>query len=189
MAVDTDAIRRSIDFGETYADEIELRPMHHADYRMPIGQPVKTLLYEMKYRAGKPSGFHFNNGTFVDPKNSSFFGAVLPDQRAILNSPSVISIQSGDIIDVIVNNIDYSAHPFHLHGHRAWVVAIGATNGSYLHLSNVSNVQYNWRDPIYRDTYTVNPYSHIVFRFKADNPGIWLMNRSMRSNDNEQISP
>ncbi|CAF4451949.1 unnamed protein product, partial [Adineta steineri] len=29
--------------------------------------------------------------------------------------------------------------------------------------------------PIYRDTFTVNPYSYLVFRFKANNPGIWML--------------
>ncbi|CAF0815586.1 unnamed protein product [Adineta steineri] len=31
------------------------------------------------------------------------------------------------------------------------------------------------KNPIYRDTFTINPYSYVIVRFKADNLGIWML--------------
>lgn len=38
-----------------------------------------------------------------------------------------------------------------------------------------SATTWNLEAPMRRDTFTVPQQSHVVFRFKADNPGVWIL--------------
>lgn len=38
-----------------------------------------------------------------------------------------------------------------------------------------STTTWNLENPMRRDTFTVQEQSHVVFRFKADNPGLWIV--------------
>lgn len=38
-----------------------------------------------------------------------------------------------------------------------------------------SATTWNLDNPMRRDTFTVPEESHVVFRFKADNPGMWIL--------------
>ncbi|KAG0417874.1 Iron transport multicopper oxidase fio1, partial [Dictyocoela muelleri] len=60
-------------------------------------------------------------------------------------------------------------------GHHVWVLAQGETNQLYFNQTTFKQIIYNEKNPVYRDTFTVNPFSYLVFRFKANNPGIWMM--------------
>ncbi|XP_065067142.1 uncharacterized protein LOC135692771 isoform X2 [Rhopilema esculentum] len=109
--------------------------------------------------------------------------------NSLNESRGYYTISQGDVIEIIIQN--YPAcnkvceqHPWHLHGHKFWVVGMG--NG----LWNGSDAQLASLDPvnaIYRDTTTVLPDSVKPFggqaeqggcgwtavRFVADNPGVW----------------
>ena len=98
----------------------------------------------------------------------------------------IVRIEEGEVIDVVVQNNpgnsfsgDYrpngasrnstEQHPFHLHGHHFWVLGSGA--GVY----NASGDQsaLNLVDPPLRDTATLPKAGWLVFRFLANNPGVW----------------
>jgi L-ascorbate oxidase len=67
-------------------------------------------------------------------------------------------------------------HPFHLHGHRFWVVGTG--NGTW---DESKVAEYNLADPVYRDTATVfsdgaataDTAGWVALRFVTENPGAW----------------
>ena len=61
------------------------------------------------------------------------------------------------------------AHPMHLHGHDAFVLAQG--NGTY----SPATVKLNFDNPPRRDTATLAAGGYLVLAFKTDNPGSWLM--------------
>mmetsp|Transcript_37681 Transcript_37681/g.83915 ORF Transcript_37681/g.83915 Transcript_37681/m.83915 type:complete len:698 (-) Transcript_37681:961-3054(-) len=95
----------------------------------------------------------------------------------------IAEIKSGDIVDVIINNRPYNEggasdsdrrvgmeqHPIHLHGHKFWVLGVGA--GVYN--ASVHEPLLNRFNPILRDTITLPRASWAVIRFIANNPGIW----------------
>eukprot|EP01126_Amoeba_proteus_P012041 TRINITY_DN14940_c0_g1_i2.p1 TRINITY_DN14940_c0_g1~~TRINITY_DN14940_c0_g1_i2.p1 ORF type:complete len:197 (-),score=43.66 TRINITY_DN14940_c0_g1_i2:82-672(-) len=58
-------------------------------------------------------------------------------------------------------------HPFHLHGHTMWILGSGLN-------SNVSK-KLNLRNPIVRDSFTLQKDGWVHVRFVANNPGVWLM--------------
>ncbi|CAN6673298.1 hypothetical protein TRVA0_048S00606 [Trichomonascus vanleenenianus] len=77
-------------------------------------------------------------------------------------------MQEGQVIDFLINNYDDGGHPFHLHGHKFWVLAWGS--GYY----EPGKTEINVDNPIYRDTVQVKGFGWALVRFVADNPGIWL---------------
>lgn len=90
--------------------------------------------------------------------------------------------QQPETIDIILNNLDDGAHPFHLHGHTFFIMASGA--GRYMdpeiaskfhmdptiyQLGGVGEVG----APMRRDTVLLPAFSFVVLRFRTDNPGLW----------------
>ncbi|KAM0786984.1 hypothetical protein ACM66B_002402 [Microbotryomycetes sp. NB124-2] len=81
-------------------------------------------------------------------------------------SQLIVDVPQIEVVDLIVNNLDDGDHPFHLHGHKFWIVGQGA--GRYQ-----SQQQWTTTNPMRRDTVLIPAYSWMVLRFKADNPGVW----------------
>ncbi|CAG8510854.1 7430_t:CDS:2, partial [Dentiscutata heterogama] len=84
--------------------------------------------------------------------------------------------QPGQVIDVIVYNVNNKEHPFHMHGHKFWVLGTFKYNftdtvpdPATLPLKNKAM---NLVNPIKRDTTTLIS-GWIVIRFVIDNPGVW----------------
>ena len=85
-------------------------------------------------------------------------------------------------IDIIINNLDDGAHPFHLHGHSFYILASHRSENGWGSFSPYINKGtsaikplLNLRDPVRKDTVSVPRRGYIVIRFRADNEGIWMM--------------
>ncbi|KAJ4416463.1 hypothetical protein N0V82_006728 [Gnomoniopsis sp. IMI 355080] len=87
------------------------------------------------------------------------------DQQVLLVPEGSGSVQ------VALNSLDVMEHPFHMHGHTVQIVGWGP--GRYMPGSSATT----WKldNPMRRDTFTVPEQSHVVFRFRADNPGMWIL--------------
>lgn len=77
----------------------------------------------------------------------------------------LVTEDSIQVLDVRVDNLDDGDHPFHLHGHRPWIMGTGA--GRY------TGQELNATSPLRRDTILIPAYSWVVLRFITDNPGVW----------------
>lgn len=85
-------------------------------------------------------------------------------------SPNIFILTDIRRVEVVVNNNDGGAHPWHMHGHQFQVIYRGATNTPLWDGSQpVSSV------PVRRDVIMVNALSSVVWRFQANNPGVFLM--------------
>lgn len=88
-------------------------------------------------------------------------------------------------IDIVVNNLDDGAHPFHFHGNPFYVLAsygIGKDSGwgSYNPFEDEKpGSPLNYIDPVRRDTVVVPRHGHVVLRFIADSPGMWFFHCHM----------
>ncbi|CAH0406363.1 unnamed protein product [Chilo suppressalis] len=74
-----------------------------------------------------------------------------------------------------------SDHIFHLHGYSFFVVGIKAFNSSKT-LDDIKRMDEegtlfnrNLIDPILKDTIVIPKFAAVALRFKADNPGYWMM--------------
>jgi iron transport multicopper oxidase len=174
---DNDAmvIQQSILDARQYSDEPGIVPMNTSENRVPTNGTIRTFLYNSMHQGTNPGGFYFNNLTFTQGDNSTLLAAVLNGNSAEIDAQPGNRIEADEIIDVIINNINFDPHPFHLHGHPAWLIAAGQSDDGYYNESTRSQIVYDTTNATYRDTYTINPNSYFVFRFKANNPGVWMM--------------
>ncbi|QOU22891.1 hypothetical protein BRETT_003078 [Brettanomyces bruxellensis] len=78
----------------------------------------------------------------------------------------------GQIVDFVINNYDDGPHPFHLHGHKMWVIDI-SPKGTFSDDMYDDKSNFNLQHPVLRDTVTIGPFGYAVLRFKVDNPGVW----------------
>lgn len=130
----------------------------------------------------------FNNISYVAPKVPTLVTALTAGKLA--TEPWVYGdninahvLQYGEVVELVVNNYDDGRHPFHLHGHNFQIVqksqAFDNDNGDDV---ADNTVPYNESSPLMpfpdvpmiRDTIVLEPNGHIVLRFKADNPGVWI---------------
>ncbi|QUC17819.1 uncharacterized protein UV8b_02060 [Ustilaginoidea virens] len=81
-------------------------------------------------------------------------------------------------LDISINNFDDGAHPFHLHGHKFFVMAQGRSGypPTAANLDQHMKEHGGWPDnPLRRDTVTVEPYAWAIVRVVLDNPGLWAL--------------
>ncbi|TVY24202.1 Oxidoreductase [Lachnellula hyalina] len=145
------------------------------------------LLYTKTQKLAKlsnhPTGFI--NRTSWAPQTSPPFPLLsLPRNQWDANQlvpwiPS--SAESPSWVEIIVNNLDDGAHPFHLHGNDFYVLASHRSEhgwGSYspYETSGSSSIKpvLNLVNPVKKDTVSVPRRGYVVLRFRADNPGIWM---------------
>jgi len=110
-------------------------------------QPLKgtTTLLQVQHN---PSGY------------APLGGGVGAGDQVLLTEDSI------QVVDLIVNNLDNGDHPFHMHGHRPWIMGSGTGNNTEQALNNVPS-------PLRRDTVLIPANSWLVLRFITDNPGLW----------------
>lgn len=120
----------------------------------------------------------FNNVTHVFPKVPSLYTALSAGKLAA--NPAVYGVNSiptvldrGEVVEIIVNNNDRGRHPFHLHGHN-FQIALRAPDGAGPFDPAAVTADSFTAVPPRRDTVLVLPNSHVVLRYRADNPGVWL---------------
>lgn len=82
---------------------------------------------------------------------------------------------------VMFNQGGETDHIFHLHGYSFYVVGLKVLNSSFTKESVIKMNEEdklfskNLIDPIIKDTIVVPKYGVVALRFKADNPGYWIM--------------
>lgn len=87
----------------------------------------------------------------------------------------VLETSGSRTIDLAINNFDDGSHPFHLHGHKFYVLVQSkggyppseADLPAYLEKHNALD------NPVRRDTVTVEGYGWAILRVVLDNPGLW----------------
>lgn len=134
---------------------------------------------------GKNYAF-FNNMSYVEPKVPTLYTVLsAPDDETASNetiygtNTNTYVVEHDDIVQLVINNFDGGSHPFHLHGHafqvlvRAPSINGGETEDDY-NPWNPKKPHKFAKHPLRRDVVRVEPYSHAVLRWKADNPGVWI---------------
>ncbi|RDI78638.1 putative urea active transporter 1 [Venturia inaequalis] len=117
-----------------------------------------------------------NGKTYLKQKVPSLFTAMTAPQNLKQNpiiygeNSNSFAIKFGETVEIVINNQTPTGHPWHLHGHDFQVVARGGpgSQGTY-DPKNADPL------PMKRDVAGVPSTGFVVFRFKADNPGIQLI--------------
>lgn len=133
----------------------------------------------------KPLG-HFNHTTW-QPQQTPLLALNRAEWNEHQLVPFVASDQSKPaVVTIVLNNLDDGAHPLHLHGNSFYVLsshkAEGRTGwGSYNPFDPDEEPPegLDLKAPKLKDTVAVPRRGHVVLRFLADNPGLWMMHCHM----------
>ncbi|KAL5358001.1 multicopper oxidase-domain-containing protein [Aspergillus floccosus] len=157
---------------------------------------VYTKIQKLSIRHNVPYGF-FNRTSWVPQADPPI--PLIDLQRetwdknqlsVTVNNPSSNAGAKSEAVwvDLVVNNLDDGGHPFHLHGHHFYILAVHKAAigwGSYnpftddappgLDMDKYPHTNgYDLSRAMYRDTVYIPSRAYAVLRFKADNPGIWM---------------
>ncbi|CAG8909727.1 unnamed protein product [Penicillium egyptiacum] len=176
----------------------------------PVAQQthvVYTKIQKMARYSNKPFGY-FNQTTWKPQQDPPVPLASIPRTKWDANQFAITTGPEPVWIDLVINNLDEGSHPFHLHGHHFYILAVYQAEfgwGSYNpfidkippHLQPDSGALRNDTDDaekpntgynggLYdtsraalRDTVRVPSRGYAVLRLRADNPGVWLLHCHM----------
>jgi len=175
LVVDSSKPTTSIDVVHTIdpADDAKFKPYDGAAAWGPYNKIIKLDFQFCIDENGYPRAC-FNNVTYIAQKTPTLYTAATTGDAntnaEIYGQVNPHIVYHGDIVQIVVNNLDAAAHPFHLHGHHFQVLYRGASQeGKW----SGEDTGYTAEPPT-RDTVMVFGESHAVLRFKANNPGVYL---------------
>lgn len=154
-------------------DDSTFRPW---DGKKILAPATKTFVFN--FNSGNDKfGIHrsfVNGATYVHPKVPTLYTVATTGEYntnpIVYGGVNPFIISDGDIVDIVVNNHDRAAHPFHLHGHHFQVLTRPASGtGNWTGTDKGYNTV-----PPKRDTVVVMSNSFAVLRFEANNPGVYL---------------
>ncbi|OGE57042.1 hypothetical protein PENARI_c002G04897 [Penicillium arizonense] len=157
-----------------FVDDLDFVPADHEPLLEPVNKQI--ILNTGSREINGVQRFTVNGQTYMPPKVPTLYtantiGPKLASNPAVYGQVNPFVVKYGDIVEIVINNHHNNLHPWHLHGHQFQVLQRTDINGGpYRGLfSNVS------RTPVKRDTIMVQNNGHAVLRFRADNPGVWLL--------------
>nr|UWR82439.1 laccase [Dimocarpus longan] len=86
----------------------------------------------------------------------------------------VIELDYGDEVELVFQGTNVGNaqnHPMHLHGYSFYLLGLGFGNFD----NSTDPLTYNLVDPLELNTIQLSKRGWVAIRFKADNPGVWLM--------------
>jgi len=103
-----------------------------------------------------------------------------------------IRVEYEEYVEIVLQQADRTAHPWHLHGHKFEVLAIGTPEfdkdcnvmyclGFWYKASKDRGLLVDPNTAVVKDTVFVPPGGWAVIRFRANNPGWWLMHCHMHA--------
>ncbi|KAJ1643776.1 ferroxidase fet3 [Coemansia erecta] len=158
---------------------------------LPVDRQIDLTLGGSPFANGQVLDI-INNVTYAEPKMPTLYSALSLGKLAFNESlygpqTHAIVLNHLEYLEVVLRNPNSLPHPIHIHGHVFQVVSSGPEEISpSLGVTEVE-VQnskepvrnYTGRVPISRDTVVVPSGRYIKIRFRADNPGAWLLHCHM----------
>lgn len=163
-------------------DDFDLRPVENVplldeyDYQIVLNFTMENLGDGVTYA-------FFNGITYTAPKVPTLYSVLSSGKLA--NNPAIYGsntntfvLQYGEVVEIVLNNMDPGLHPFHLHGHTFQLISRSEgtedeENPQVYDETNPDHTKFP-EHPMVRDTVMVNANGFIVLRFKAENPGVWF---------------
>ncbi|KAJ5735559.1 uncharacterized protein N7483_000684 [Penicillium malachiteum] len=167
------------DMGLYAYDQMELLP-----------EPDITITVNVAMQeASNGEGYaYLNNISYTKPKVPTLYsvlssGSLATNPKVYGNDTNPYVLGHNQVVEIVLNNNDTGAHPFHLHGHTFQLLDRFPPYGPHFfdYADTDYRVTYNPNNhtafpkvPARRDTFVVPPQGYFVIRFVADNPGVWF---------------
>ncbi|KAK0634673.1 multicopper like protein [Bombardia bombarda] len=150
------------------------------DNQTLYGEPDQTISLDVIMdNLGDGANYaFFNDITYVAPKVPTLYtvlsaGDLANDATVYGTYTHPFVLEKDQVVQIIVNNLDSGRHPFHLHGHHFQGLLRSEDEAGTFQDANVTEDDFP-AIPMRRDTAVLLPDGHMVLRFKANNPGVWL---------------
>jgi len=147
------------------------------DGAAPIGPYTNSIVLDFDFcfdKNGIPRAC-FNGQPNIPQKVPALYTAATTGDSnsdpAIYGKINPFVLGYNDIVQVVINNNDAAIHPFHLHGHQFQVLDRPKSGTGKWPGRDVNYAA----TPARKDVVQVNANSYVVLRFKADNPGVFLL--------------
>ncbi|EPS34489.1 hypothetical protein PDE_09453 [Penicillium oxalicum 114-2] len=157
-----------------FVDDLDFTPL---DRQAALGPVDKQIVLDTFTAAidGIPR-FVVNNHTYIPQDVPSLYtaktiGKDLASNPEVYGQVNPFVVKYGEVVEIIINNYHNNLHPWHLHGHQFQVLQRTDVDGGYFN-GTIGDLGH---PPVRRDTIMVQNHGHAVIRFKADNPGVWLL--------------
>jgi iron transport multicopper oxidase len=118
-----------------------------------------------------------NHQTYLSQKVPTLYTALSAPDTDVTN-PAIYGVASNpfvvgpnEVVEIVLNNLDFGGHPWHLHGHQFQTVARSRPHAGLYDPNNPGTLP---SVPMRRDTVNVLPGGNIALRFKSGNPGVFL---------------
>jgi iron transport multicopper oxidase len=156
-------------------NDLDLKPYDNMEILPEPTKEIELNVIMDNLRNGANYAF-FNNITYRAPKVPTLYtaltsGDLATNPRVYGSYTNSFVLEKGEIVQIVLNNLDSGRHPFHLHGHDFQILYRSPDEAG---LYPGSGVEFA-KTPIRRDTVVVLPEGYVVLRFKADNPGMCVL--------------
>lgn len=169
-------------------DDLNYEPL---DEEPLLGPVTKQIIIDVDSRnISGISRFIINNETYLPQKVPTLYSAIstgnYSSDPTTYGQVNPLVVEYGEIVEVVINNLNTNLHPWHMHGHQFQVLDrpdpnAGIFNGTF-------RAGYPHQYPVRRDTIMVQDSSWVVIRFRADNPGVWLFHCHIELHINSGIA-
>lgn len=170
-----------------YFDDMDLVPYDHEEL---LPDPDEEVTFDIDFFTLKDNVTYtaFGPITWTAPKVPALYTVLsAPDDETAENATiygnntQTHVLKYNDVIQVVLNNVGPQIHGLHLHGHNFQVISRGPdyTNktteysGTPVFYNSTKANHTHPKYPIRRDVAYIQPYSYLVIRFRANNPGVW----------------
>ncbi|KAI9478938.1 Cupredoxin [Coemansia mojavensis] len=164
-----------------WSEETKLLASDHQPLLEPVNRQIE-LSAELFKAADGSSYFVLDKLPFATSKVPTLYSAMTMGNLA--QNSSTYGLQANahilnhlEIVQVTIHNPSELYRSFHLHGHSFQVIKYGPAKDTSDDVERPIRVSTKW--PLRRDTVTVASYESVTIRFKADNPGVWLLRCTM----------
>ena len=168
-------------------DDLKLVPYDKQELFPEPDVEIEVTLTMQNLMTGENYAF-LDNITFTPPKVPFMYTVMSSGDSA--GNASIYGdytnarvLKQNEVVQIVVNNQDGGAHPFHLHGHNFQLLDRSPAMGAdfYSLADDADGVLFDPKShgkypkyPARRDTFLLPPMGYFVIRFVADNPGTWL---------------
>jgi FtsP/CotA-like multicopper oxidase with cupredoxin domain len=119
-----------------------------------------------------------NERMFCD--STKRFGRECIENSNVCRCVHRLKVKLGSIVELILYDVDDSlTHPFHLHGHKFYVMDMGTFKERKSAAQEVNEgipkeVKNGNKNPPHKDSIAIPNPGYVRVKFRADNPGFWL---------------
>ncbi|KIW58345.1 hypothetical protein PV05_02872 [Exophiala xenobiotica] len=167
-------------------DDITLVPHDHMELLPEPDHEINVTVIMNNLRNGFGYAF-LDDISYTPPKVPTLYtvmsaGKLATNEAVYGEFTHPMVLKQNEVVQLVLNNNDGGAHPFHLHGHNFQVIDRAPAYGEHFYdYVDIDPVPYDPSNhsafpamPARRDTFVVPPNGYYVIRFVADNPGVWM---------------